>query len=152
MNAKDYLESMRTIAVDLERTMGRIRRCDDQLELHGIRYDGGSFSSSGRNDHLSASVVELMEQREHLAAIQRHYIAMEDEAEYVITAIADPNKRRAAGLRYLECMTYRQIAKRMDYSPEGARNLCEGAIYSLDGVIVKLIQDYRDLTLSDGES
>lgn len=152
MNAKDYLEGIRTIEGDLERTLGCIQRCEDLLGIHGIRYDGEDFSSTGSHDKLSEAAVELMEYREYLKAIEKHYIELEKEAVYVISGIGEPNKRRALGLRFMDNMTFREIGRRMKYSPEGARHLCDGALRDLEPHLIKLIQDYRELTLSDKES
>lgn len=144
MNSEDYFEGIRTVTVDLERTLGRIKRCDDQLELHGVRYDGdGGFSSTGERDAMSAGVVELMQYREYLKTIQGYYISLEKEADFVIMSVRDPKKRRALGLRYMENLTFGEIGERIGYSDEWARRLCELALEELDHVLVPLLQEYR---------
>lgn len=153
LNARDYLEGVRMIAGDLERTLGRIRRCDDQLELHGVRYDGdGGFSSTGERDAMSAGVVELMQYREYLDAIQSHYITLETEADFVIGSLGSTPRRRALALRYMDDRTFREIASRLDYSVEGARGLVDAGLRDLDGILVPLLQEHRKLTLSASDS
>lgn len=152
MNAKDYLEGLRMVEGDLERAMGRIRRCEEQLDLHGVSYDAGSFTSPKGVDRLSAGIVELMEYRESLAAIQAHYLEMEAEADYVIGALSNPARRRALALRYLDNLTYREIGARLGYSTEGARDLCKAGVRDLDAVLVPLLQERRNLTPSASES
>lgn len=144
MNAKDYLEGIRMIEGDLERTLGRIKRCEDQLQIHGIRYDGGGFSRNDGDDPLSAGVVELMQYREYLSAIQSYYIGLEKEADFIIGAMTNPVRRRAVALRFMDNMTFREIAERLDYSVEGARDLCASGIRDLDGMLVPLLQEHRE--------
>ncbi len=144
MNAKDYLEGIRMIEGDLERTLGRIKRCEDQLQLHGIRYDGGGFSRSEDGDPLSAGVVELMQYREYLDAIQAYYIGLEKEADFVIGAMGHPARRRAVALRFMDNLTFREIAERLGYSVEGARDLCASGVRDLDSMLVPLLQEHRN--------
>lgn len=144
MNAKDYLEGIRMIEGDLERTLGRISRCEDQLQVHGVRYESGSFSRTGGDDQLSAGVVELMQYREYLSTIQAYYIGLEKEADFVIGSMDNPTRRRAVALRFMDNLTFREIAERLDYSVEGARDLCASGVRDLDAVLVPLLQEYRD--------
>lgn len=129
---------------DLERTLGRIKRCEDQLQLHGIRYDSGGFSRSEGDDPVSAGVVELMQYREYLAAIQAYYIGLEKEADFVIGAMEHPARRRAVALRFMDNLTFREIAERLGYSVEGARDLCAAGVRDLDGMLVPLLQEHRN--------
>lgn len=143
MNAKDYLEGIRMIEGDMERTLGRIKRCEDQLGLHGIRYDDGGFSRSAGDDPLSEGVVELMQYRQYLDAIQDYYISLEKEADFVIGSVRDPKKRRVLGLRFMDGMTFREIGSRVGYSDEWTRRLCDAAVSDLEPFLVPLLQEFR---------
>lgn len=150
MNARDFLESLSMVEASIERTVGRIRRVELQLEVHGISYEGDVPTGDGC-DQLSAGVVELLDYREYLKVIQRHYISQEKEADFVISAIKDARHQRVIALRYMDGLSFRAIGRRMDYSPEGARKLCEKAVAELDGFLIPVLQEYRKLTQVDAD-
>lgn len=57
MNAKDYLESVRMVQCDIERTLARIQRVEAQLEVHGITYDGDNITHSN-DDRITLGIIE----------------------------------------------------------------------------------------------
>ena len=145
MNAQDYLEGVRMIKIDIERTISRIFRTESQLEAHGIIFDG-TIVKRDIDQRLSAAVIDLLEYRETLLGVQTCYIKQETEADFIVSKIDNPNHRRVLGLRYMDGMTYREIAKRINYTPEGARKLCIRAVEGLDKILVPLLQVYSELS------
>lgn len=145
MNAKDYLEGIRTLVGDVERTINRIQRVEDQLAVKGIRYDA-SGPSSMTGDPLSTVVVDLIGYHEALDALLESYIDEEAEAVYVIESLSTHVMRRAVSLRYLDGKRVKDIAARMGYSPDGIRDAISRARLELDSdnKLARAISEYRE--------
>lgn len=131
MAAKDYLEGIRTLVGDVERTLNRIRRVEDQLEVKGVRYDGCKPTRTN-SEPLSSGVVALIEYHETLDVLLDRYIEEEAEAVYVIETLSTHVMRRAVSLRYLDGKKIKEIAGLMGYSEDGIKHAIERALAELD--------------------
>lgn len=146
MNVEDYLESIRMINGDLERTNGRIQRTEALLGLKGISYDGQCFNrtESFPGDGLTESMVKLMEYREYLDALLEYYIDQEKEADFVLSAIANANRRRAVSLRYMDNMSYGKIAKKMSFGKTTVYELVSSGVDELRPILIPLLQEFKN--------
>lgn len=145
MNAKDYLEGIRTLVGDIERTLNRIRRVEEQLDVKGIRYDGKD-PVRVTSDPLSSGVIALVEYHEALDTLLDRYIEEEAEAVYVVESLSTHVMRRAVSLRYLDGKQVKEIAGIMGYSVDGVRHAIERARGELDSgnKLAASIAEYRE--------
>lgn len=149
MNANDYLEGIRTLVGDIERTINRIQRIEDQLAVKGIQYSGAEPKSVS-GDPLSSGVVELIAYHEDLDTLLERHIDEEAEAVYVIESLSTHVMRRAVSLRYLDGKPIKEIAARMGYSPDGIRDAISRAKRELDADnrLARALSEYRDCRIS----
>lgn len=147
MNAKDYLEEAKMINVSIKRTVRRIRRIEEMLDVHGVAYDG-DMVTSGSSDTTALNVVDLVEKREYLRILERHYLERDDEVEFVISALNDPIEQYVLSLRYQDGLSYKAVGREVGYTGEGARKACERAIKKIDPILIPLLQDYKRVVTS----
>lgn len=146
MKIEDYLESIRMINGDLERTNGRIQRTEALLGLKGISYDGRGFSRTEQfpGDGLTESLVKLMEYREYLDALLEYYIGQEKEADFVLSAIENANRRRAVSLRYMDNLSFSRIARKMNFGKTTVWELVTSGVEELRPILIPLLQEYKN--------
>lgn len=147
MNAKDYLEEVKLINVSIKRTQRRLKRIEDMLEIHGISFDGDTICRSNDNK-ADIHIIEMIEQREYLRILERHYLAKDDEASFIIGAVDNPLEQYVLSLHYQDCLSFRKIGEEVYLTHEGARKACERGTRKLDVILVPLMQEYKRVATS----
>ncbi len=118
---EDFIQETRTLNGDIRRTIGRIQRVEDILSVHGMRYEGGSFTRASNDGTIPLHVVELVEYWEALQALLRHYRQDEERAVYIIEGIEEPHWRAALSLYALDGYTTSAIGRELCCSKDTAR-------------------------------
>lgn len=142
MKAKEYLEQVRMLNTNIEKTLSKIERCEAQLAVMGISFDGERCVKDNEN-RTTMKMVEFAGYREDLETLQDYYIEQEKEASYVISSITNPTKQRAVSLHYVEGLSMSEIARKMGYTKSNIQYHIESAVEDLDRRLVHLIQDYK---------
>lgn len=142
MNARDYMEGIRSQRTDLYVLHSRIQRIEGLLTLHGIDLERDHV---GGADSMEDRISDLIEVRERLQEAEREFLDSEDEAAYVLGAIEDPIGKRAVSMRYLDGMSYSAIARCIGFANKSsAYRACERTIAEMDVWIGAVISQYRE--------
>lgn len=115
MTAKEYLRRIRDTESDLRSAEQDYQRArDDVMNLKAIQYDKNKVSNSHIGD-LSDAIAALEKYAERVNAKWDELIALREEARALIERITDGRYRQVLILRYLDGLSWEQVAVNMDY-------------------------------------
>ena len=115
MNAKEYLGEARWARVRLESLLEKRRWCAQMAACHS----GGGSEALARLQREVDLRIDA-EARRELEALGR------------IEALADPGQRQVLQYRYLNGLSWKEIARRMNYSPDWVKHLHGRALREME--------------------
>ena len=112
---RERLRQYDSLVQELHEEIERMQRAERHAQLMEATYGVGCLFGSDKLDAVRARVRELAAQREDDIA----------EVRLWVETIPDSLTRRAFKLRFLDCLPWSEIARRMGYrSDSGPRMLC----------------------------
>ena len=112
---RERLRQYDSLVQELHEEIERMQRAERHAQLMEATYGVGCLFGSDKLDEVRARVRELAAQREDDIA----------EVRLWVETIPDSLTRRAFKLRFLDCLPWSEIARRMGYrSDSGPRMLC----------------------------
>lgn len=136
MTAKEYLRQY----VQIEREIGRLleerqRWIDLATRITPAYSDAPKGGQSG-NGKIPAAVERIAEQEEKIDAKIAELVGLQREIERLLNEVKNPDYRLLLELRYLQEMTWEQIAERMHYSWRHIVRLHGKALLQMQDVMV----------------
>lgn len=129
----DFIQETRMLSGDIRRTIGRIHRVEEILDLHGMSYEGGTFKRTANDGSIPAHVIELVDYWNSLQALLRHYRQDEERAVYIIEGIQEPHWRNALSMYALDGYSVSAIGRELNCAHTTASRWVDSAKGQLAG-------------------
>ena len=131
MTAKEYLRQIRT----LDKRIGNLRReleslRSDAYSVPGIRYDKEVVQGGRRHDPMADMVSKFEDKARELDRTAGEYIELRSRIVEQINALDDPVHIELLYLRYIDGLTFEQIAAAMHYTERWTQILHGRALQS----------------------
>ncbi len=119
MTIRDRLKQFEDLTLELQEGLERLRREEEKAGLAEETLGYGCLCGAPELDRARERAAELARERAKEAAAALEWIE----------GIEDSVSRRAMKLRYLDGLSWKEVARRMGYQTEsGPRMLCERAL------------------------
>lgn len=112
MTAKEYLKQGHTVARDVRFKRERIARLRDMAEHSTSFHTAGRVSGTPQRSKMENCIVQIDELEREIDAA----VGLLGEIRAAIGRVENPAYRNVLELRYIDGMTWEQIADRMHYS------------------------------------
>ncbi len=117
MTAKQYLESAYRLNELISNDISELERLRDLCKSISSPNLSGVHSGSRKNEAPFTKTVEkIVDLEETINTEIDSFIDLKKELRDVINSVENPNEKLLLRLRYIEFMTWEQIAERMSYS------------------------------------
>lgn len=117
MNAKEYLQQIKALDVKIKQKQEQYKRLEELASSPGgIRYDKAVTQTTKTGDRLERLILQYIELRKE---IEEELLEFESTKQTIINQIqqlADANEIAVLHKRYIEYLSFNEIAKQMNYS------------------------------------
>lgn len=146
MTAKEYLLQYRDIQEEIASIMEQIEEIESFLGYHPVQLDDvGGSRSNYREDKMSEYLAKVADLYTELQEKSAKLIVKKNEIREEVDTLSDPNEKKVLTLRYLTPhpkkiyapLGWREIGRRMNYSPEGAKKVHQRALINFQDRINK---------------
>lgn len=147
MNAKEYLLQYRDIQEEIASIMGQIEEIESFLGYHPVQLDNvGGSRSNYREDKMSEYLSKVADLYAELQEKNAKLILKKQEIREKVELLKEyPNEREVLMLRYLTIhpkrayapIGWKEIGRRMNYSPEGLKKIHSRALNHLQEELEK---------------
>ena len=136
MTAKEYLRQYGQIEREIERLLDERQRWVDLATRITPAYSDAPAGGSGGDGKIPAAVEKIVEQERRIDAKIAEMTKLLDEIEKLLGEVGNPDYRLLLELRYLQGLTWEQIAKKMHYSWRHIIRLHGKALLQMQDVMV----------------
>ena len=127
MDARAYLSQLGALREDIKRMEEMIRETDEKLtSLGSMRYDRERVQATPEN-RLEKGVIGKAQQMEKLEKLYKKYLATFGKIVGQIDQMENATYRRALKLVYVDGLTIRRAAARMNYTEDWMYHLLSRA-------------------------
>lgn len=139
MTPKEYLKQYADIKI-----MIKIKRREISMLLHTLELAATDYTKervqSSPSDRMAAVVAKAADMQAELEGDIDRLIELQKEIVEVIEMLSDSRHREVLILRYVESMSYAEIANMMNYDPSWVWRMHEEALKEIDrdGIIPSL--------------
>ena len=136
MTAKEYLRQYGQIEREIERLLEERQRWVDLATRITPAYSDAPKGGQSGDGKIPAAVERIAEQEEKIDAKIAELTKLLDEIEKLLGEVRNSNYRLLLELRYLQGLTWEQIAEKMHYSWRHIIRLHGKALLQMQNVLV----------------
>lgn len=117
MRAKEYLRQIAMLDIKINNRIKELHGIKNRvLGLQAVHYDKDPVMSSMIGDRIGNEVASWIDLENEIDSLTSEYIQTKHKILGEIEQLKDPRHVQLLVLRYVECLTFEQIADEMDYS------------------------------------
>ncbi len=115
MNARDFLRQYKTILIRIKAKKEQIKRLREMAEYVS---PGGSFGVHGvsTGDKIGEASASIADIENDIKADMKALAKKRKEIMRVINSVDDSKQKKVLKLRYINCLEFSEIARKMNYS------------------------------------
>lgn len=137
MRAKEYLRQIHLLDRKINNRIAEIDNLRaDALSTSSVRYDKDRVQQSSTGDKVSDGVIRYIDKEREIDAMIDELVDLKHKITGEIEQLNDPRHVELLFLRYVQCMTFEQIAVSMDYSFRQILRLHGSALQEFDQTIL----------------
>lgn len=137
MRAKEYLSQIHLLDKRINNRIQELKNIKDQISVvRPVRYDKDHVQHSDISDCVSDGVARYIDTEREINAMIDELVALKHKVTGEIERLNDPRHVELLFLRYVQCMTFEQIAVSMDYSFRQVLRLHGSALQEFDQTIL----------------
>lgn len=135
MTAQQYLYQYRSALIDLQRSERLIKRITALLEVQGVDTSAEKVQTSKLDDRTARLIAELVDAKREFRDLQEESVRRMRTVAGVIRAIEDPQQKRLLELRYIDGVTWYEIAEKMYVSYRHVFNIHRHALDEVEKIV-----------------
>ncbi len=133
MTAKEYLDRYRLLNVEIT---AKREQADSIRELaETVSHFSNGVGGNGSGDKVGRNAAKLVDLENEIIAEMNKLVELKCEIEATIAVIDDPTLRQLLTLKYINILTWEQVAERLNYSRMQIHRLHIKALKILENVI-----------------
>jgi RNA polymerase sigma factor (sigma-70 family) len=136
MTAKEYLRQYGQLKREVLRLIDERQRWVDLATRITPSYSDAPKGGQSGDGKIPAAVEKIVEQERRIDAKIAEMAKLLDEIEKLLGEVGNPDYRLLLELRYLQGLTWEQIAERMRYSRRHVIRLHGSALLQMQDVLV----------------
>lgn len=132
MNAKEFLQQVRTIDIIIDNKREEIRKLRSMIEISAVKYEGCKTQSSGNHDKTANIICRIVDLENEINIEIEKLLNAKQEIMNVIDKINDPEMIDLLYRRYIHFEKWEKIAYKMNYSLRGIYKLHGRALQEIE--------------------
>lgn len=137
MTGKEFLKQIRDINITIISLQMEIEKMDTILTNTAVKYKEINVQTSLPSDPMADKVIELSDYKDDLKECLLKQTKIKRQALVLINTLEKRDDRNILMLRYINCMTFKEIMDKTDLSQSGVNKKLREAEDAFDTV-------YRD--------